>query len=109
MKLNLTVTDGIEIGHEQKTKKVMKVIADRKQARADLLKRAAELKVRADACHRTDPKKARSLEHRSIVLQNEEYRMRKESEHGMTYEQIRKSALCGKCALLLDEMKYKQG
>lgn len=108
MKLNLTVTTGLEVGREEKVNKARKVIAERKQAREEILKRADELKARAAACRRSDPAKARSLEHRSILLQNEEYRMRKENEHPMTYNQLRKSALSAKCALLMDEVKHKK-
>ncbi len=105
MKLNFSVTTGLEIGREEKVNKARKVISERKKVKEDLLKRAKELKAQAEACRRSDPAKSRSLEHRSILLQNEEYRMRKENEHPMTYEQLRRSALCGQCALLVDGEK----
>lgn len=109
MKLDfsLSVEHGVEVGRKNRVNKAREAIRERKEAREKLLKESAELEARAEACRLTDPAKSRSLKHRSIALQNEEYRIRKENEKPMTYDQLRRSALLAQCALLVDGMKDK--
>ncbi len=106
MILDLQVVAGVEIGHEEKINKVLKAIEDRKKARKDLEKRAKELRALADIYYQSNPVKARLLESRGIALANEAYRMKKEDRQSMTYDQIHKSAVLGKCALFVDREKY---
>ena len=108
MTLNLKISNGIEIGHKEKIQRCRKVIEDRKKARKELVEKSHELRAMADIYRRSDPVKARLLEHRSITLADEAYRMKKEDAKPMTYEQIRRSALLGKRALLVDSEKYEK-
>ena len=106
MKIKLAAAAGVEVGHEQHISKTLKAINERKKACEDLKIRSDELKTRAAMCRRSDPVKARLLDHRSIVLSNEVYRMKKENEKPMTYDEIRRSALLGECALIVDKGKF---
>ena len=92
----------IELNGKETLAKAAKAIQKRKKTREELLKRAAELKAQAEAYRRTDPSKARLLEHKSIMLQDEAYRMKKESEKPLSYRQLVESNLSAITALAKD-------
>ncbi len=105
MNLLFTTIEGVEIGREKRISKVKKAIEDRKKLKKELEERFRELCALANAIRHSNPVKARVLDHRGITLANEAYRMKNEDRQPMTYDQIRRSALLGKCALLVDGEK----
>lgn len=75
---------------------------EHKKTRADLLKRADELKKRADRLKWSDPKLSAELMNRSKTLSVEAAAMLKSAE-GKSTQKLRRAAALGKLALLTDK------
>ena len=74
-----------------------------KKTKADLLRRADDLKKRATQLKLKDPSLSDELMKRATVLTDEAAAMSKGGKHGLTTQQIRRASILGWLALLKDK------
>ena len=81
---------------------------ERKQVKKDLLAREQQLKSQLATEQRTNPAAAIETRARLGKIQDELMRFAAENKRGKSFEEIRKSTVLGKIALLVDDSKARK-